>query len=128
MLTWPKSPAEIADRGCGNESFWKTRGAGLLQTIEQYRAHAKTSQLPQADLDWLETEFREFNEANGYPLTLSTTAMPGLKLHAELAAPSFEVTRRYEWETRRKPIRWFFSQLGWPNQKLIDQRSYRRAA
>jgi len=128
MLTWPKSPAEIADRGSGNESFWKTRGAGLLQTIEQYRAHAKTPQLPQADLDWLETEFREFNAANGYPLTLSTTATPGLKLHAELAAPSFEVTRRYEWETRRKPIRWLFSRLGWPNQKLIDQRSYRRAA
>jgi hypothetical protein len=127
MLNWPKPAERITHRYNGNESFWSTRGEGLLDTLAKYKKPAMP-QLPAADLEWLEGEFRDFNEANGYPIHLADSADQTLPFESKLAAPSFEVTRRYIWETSRKPFRWLLAQFGRKNTKLIDQRSWKRAA
>jgi hypothetical protein len=129
MLTWPKSPSHIAQQSGGNDSFWKSRGGGALETIARYSKKPTAPQLSAAELDWLETEFRDFNVANGYPLHLnSAMESPSAMDSSEIDRPSFEVTRRYEWETKRKPLRWLLARLGRRNAKLIDQRSWKRAA
>jgi hypothetical protein len=128
MLTWPKSAEQIADRKNGNGSFWNSRGDGLLETIARYPAESAPPRLPAADLEWLETEFRDFNQGNGYPLHLADAVDVSSTFDGSFGAPSFEVTRRYIWETSRKPFRWILAQLGRRNTKLIDQRSWKRAA
>lgn len=128
MLTWPRPAAQLADRNSGNGSFWNSHGNGLLETIARYRPPAANSGLPAVDLEWLENEFRDFNIASGYPLHWNDAAEPGTTTDGPLASPSFEVTRRYEWETKRKPLRWLLAKLGFRNTKLIEQRSRKRAA
>jgi hypothetical protein len=128
MLTWPKPPERIADRKNGNESFWATRGANLMSTIKQFRDKSAVPLLPADDLSWLETEFRDFNYANGYPLMLKSARGDKDREHSAIQLPSFEVTRRYKWETAQKPFRWLLAQLGRPNTTLIDRRSRKQAA
>jgi hypothetical protein len=129
MLTWPKSPSHVADHSGGNDSFWKTRGSSAVETIARYPKTHPTPRLSVAELHWLETEFRDFNVANGYPLQLKSVTQSPLELgSSEIDRPSFEVTRRYEWENKRKPFRWLLARLGHRNAKLIDQRSWKRAA
>ncbi|MCI0332248.1 MAG: sulfotransferase [Planctomycetes bacterium] len=127
MITWPKPAKQFAHRGNGNESFWASRGEGLMETLARYKPRS-TPRLPAADLDWLEAEFRDFNQANGYPPHLADACESTSALAPPIAVPSFEVTRRYIWETSRKPFRWILAQLGRRNTKLIDRRSWKRAA
>jgi hypothetical protein len=128
MLSWPKPAERIAHYNNGNESFWTTRGEGLLATLARYKA-SRTPRLVPADLDWLEAEFRDYNEANRYPLHMADACEPKADdVAAASTVPNFEVTRRYVWETSRKPFRWLLAQLGRRNTKLIDQRSCKRAA
>jgi len=124
MLHWPKAPEQIADSRWGNETFWNTRGSTLAATLGRYAAQNRRRPMAAEDLDWLETEFREFNLASGYPLTGAWGA-DDRRVHA---SPSFEVTRRYEWETRRKPVRWLLSRLGFRNGPLIERRNVRKVA
>jgi Sulfotransferase family len=127
MLTWPKPAERIVHRNNGNESFWNSRSEGLLETLLRYKPRS-TPRLPAADLEWLETEFRDFHEANGYPLHLAGAAEQELSPSLKIGPPTFEVTRRYIWETSRKPFRWLLAQFGRQNKKLIDQRNWKRAA
>ncbi len=123
MLSWPKAPSQFADRDNGNETFWVTCGSGLLATVTKFQQRARKPSLPTSDLEWLETEFRDYNEENGYPVHLGDACFTTDEVTAQ---PAFEVTRRYDWETRRKPIRWVLSRLGWPNKKLIERRLWKR--
>ncbi len=127
MLTWPKEPECIADRKNGNGSFWSSRNTGLMQTLVRYREKPNGFVLPAADLQWLESEFRDFHELSGYPLHINVAAQTAPESDA-FAGPSFEVTRRYKWETAQKPFRWLLAQLGRRNTTLIDRRSWKRAA
>jgi hypothetical protein len=122
MFAWPKRPAEIADCQWGNQTFWNTRTANLADTLASYAKQAKRVQMPAMDLAWLEDEFREFNAANGYPLHLELPAgdMPASP------PPSFLATRRYQWETARKPVRRLLSMLGFQNRALIERRSVKQ--
>jgi hypothetical protein len=127
MLTWPKAAERIADRKNGNGSFWNSCDTNLLETLAQYRVKPVQQALPSAELDWLESEFRDFNKVCGYPLhwnAAATDELAGVALHE----PRFEVTRRYKWETAQKPFRWLLARLGRPNTTLIDRRSWKRAA
>jgi sulfotransferase family protein len=126
MLAWPKADERIADRKNGNGSFWNSRGRNLTETLAQYRDKPAQQALPVAELDWLETEFRDFNKVSGYPLHWATAIDESAG--ARLPEPRFEVTRRYKWETAQKPFRWLLSRLGRPNQTLIERRSLKRAA
>jgi hypothetical protein len=129
MLTWPKAPQRIADRRNGNDSFWMNRGADLASSLARFRQPRREPELPIADLRWLESQFRDFNEANGYPISLPWAATTDENLsEGVVSAPSFEVTRRYKWETTQKPFRWLMAQLGRRNTTLIERRSWKRAA
>jgi hypothetical protein len=129
MLTWPKAPERIADRRNGNGSFWKNRGIDLESSIGQFRAHPPQPQVSATDLRWLETEFRDFNEANGYPLSMPLAIeASGVIEGGFTGGPNFEVTRRYKWETAQKPFRWLLAQFGQKNTTLIERRSWKRAA
>lgn len=125
MLLWPKPPQQISHLHNGNESFWTTRGAGLLESLAHYQS-PKLPRIAPADLAWLESEFATYNHANGYPLSMPNVAVANIV--NGVPAPNFEVTRRYLWETSRKPLRWLLTRFGRPNTKLIDQRSWKRAA
>jgi len=129
MVRWPKDPSRIADRRNGNESFWTSHGGDLESSIARFRKHRAQPVLPAADLHWLESEFRDYNLANGYPVAFSTSDDASEILSGAFAAtPSFEVTRRYKWETAQKPIRWLLAQFGRRNTTLIERRSWKRAA
>jgi hypothetical protein len=110
MLTWPKDRSLIADTKHGNQTFRDTRGQGLLKSLRPGSDELKPGAIPTADLDWLESEFAEFNRANLYfthvPMPRTENAIP------VRAIPSFEMTRRHKWEIRRKPLRWFMHSLG----------------
>jgi hypothetical protein len=127
MLTWPKAAERIADSKNGNGSFWNCRDTNLLETLAQYRDKPVQQALPAAELDWLESEFRDFNKVCGYPLHWNAAGTDGLE-GAVIHEPRFEVTRRYKWETAQKPFRWLLARLGRPNTTLIDRRSWKRAA
>jgi hypothetical protein len=129
MLTWPKRPEQIADRKNGNGSFWNNRSANLMSSLNTFRKSPALANIPASDLQWLESEFRDYNAVNGYPLSLGATGVSA-SIHEldESAAPSFEVTRRYLWETSRKPLRWLLTHLGRRNTTLIERRSWKRAA
>jgi hypothetical protein len=98
-----------------------------LETLAQYQGKADQQPLPEAELKWLESEFRDFNKVSGYPLhwTVPTSEDSTQGVGNE---PRFEVTRRYKWETAQKPFRWLLSRLGRPNTSLIERRSRKRAA
>jgi hypothetical protein len=127
MITWPKPSEEIADRKNGNGSFWSSRGANLLETLAQYHGKPDQQALPAEELEWLESEFRDFNKVSGYPLHWNV-ATTGDSTQAISNEPRFEVTRRYKWETAQKPFRWLLSQFGRPNTTLIERRSRKKAA
>jgi hypothetical protein len=126
MLRWPKTQADLADAQWGNETFRLTRGGGLLETLGEGRKRSQPPTIPPGDLSWLEREFRQFNIENGYPLVFRAAEM----LASSLAdsRPTFRASRRYDWETKRKPVRWLLSRLGLPYRKLIERRSWKRAA
>jgi len=129
MLTWPKPPEQIADRKNGNDSFWTTREANLLQTLAQYSERSSSPGITKVELEWLESEFRDFNIVSGYPIKFVANCAASMVLTpAEPTEPSFEVTRRYKWETAQKPFRWLLAQFGRRNTTLIERRSWKRAA
>ena len=117
MLNWPKPANQIADAGRGSDSFRRTHGQCLADTLAAYAAK-KPPETPIAagDLNWLENEFREFNEHNDYPLHingLSTTDGPNV-----IQICNFQEMRRYRWELQRRPIRWLLNRLGMPDHSL----------
>lgn len=130
MLTWRKASEDIADHRNGNESFWVTRGADLSSSLMKFCPKREQPCLPAMDLEWLETEFRDFNEANAYPLALPQLSSDETTVHSapDTLPPSFEVTRRYKWETAQKPFRWLLDQLGHRNATLIERRGWKRSA
>lgn len=109
MLTWPKERSQIADTKYGNRTFRATRGRGLLDSLRSSPDTLSPGAIPTADLEWLEAEFAEFNAANNYPAQL---AIARSRTDGERSVPSYEVTRRYTWDSRRKPLRSFMHRLG----------------
>jgi Sulfotransferase family len=114
MLTWPKDSAEIASTKHGNQTFRQTRGQGLLQSLKQGPEDLKPGAIPRLDLEWLETEFAEFNQENGYPEHVHVA--PQSDEDISRAIPNYESTRRHKWEMRRKPLRWFMHSIGFRGQ------------
>lgn len=126
MISWPKRSQDLASTQWGSETFWRTRGGTLLETLSRFQARCPTGAISTNDLRWLEGEFRKFNLENDY---LAGVEVPANRDDDEARAiPSFEATRRYRWETKRKPVRWLLSCLGIPYRKLIERRSLKEAA
>jgi hypothetical protein len=109
MMKWTKQTDQIADVSNGNDSFWQTLGPNLAETLARYAAKKrKPIVIGGGDLVWLENEFSAFNAANDYPAHAACA-----EVNDQSAAPicGFEELRRYEWQIRRKPIRWLLNRL-----------------
>lgn len=126
MLRWPKMPAEIADCRRDDQSFWRVPHDSLVSTVGHYQRQNKPRLIPGVDLEWLEREFREFNELNGYPLTRPDPTTG--EFRDKRLAPSYEVTRRYRWEVQHKPLRWLLATLGFRERSCVKKRAERSAA
>jgi hypothetical protein len=111
MLNWPKRAGEIADVGRGSDSFRKTQGRSLAETLAHYSAQKKNDTfIGSGDLEWLEREFQDFNLGNNYPVHLDMcNSLDDLK---SATICCFQETRRYRWELKWKPIRWLLSCFG----------------
>lgn len=114
MLKWPKDPEAIASTKHGNQTFRQTRGEGLLQSIKPGSDELRPGAIPDSELKWLELEFAEFNQENGYPEHVPMVPTAGVGNGR--AVPNFESTRRHKWEMRRKPLRWFMHSIGFRGQ------------
>jgi hypothetical protein len=122
MLTWPKSADELGPQPGGNDTFLRSRGNSLAETLRRTsQRDAKPASVATDDWHWLEYEFGEFNQLNGYPPELPCPGGPSTS--KQTSWPSFAATRRYRWETKRKPWRRLLSLLGIPNRRLIESRS-----
>lgn len=95
MLTWPKSPEQIAAGGHGSKTFRASRGGSLAETLKADLCAPRASRVPAEDLRWAESEFADYNRALDYPEHLDATACPSGR-----AVPSYELTRRYRHERR----------------------------
>ena len=121
MLTWPKRPDELGKQRGGNESFLRSRGRSLTESLQRHnRASALLNRVAADDWHWLQRKFEEYNRVCGYEPELPC---PGGDSPSSRHGPSFVATRRYQWETRRKPWRRLLSWLGIPNRRLIDSRT-----
>jgi hypothetical protein len=122
MLSWPKPAEELGGQPGGSATFLHSRGSSLQDTLNrQNRPEARSARVAADDWHWLEYTFAEFNEVCGYPPQLPCSGLappPGVG-----GRPSFAATRRYRWETNRKPWRRLLSLLGIPNRRLIESRS-----
>jgi hypothetical protein len=116
MVSWPKDPAEIADTRQGNHTFWSTRETNLVDSIARARKTSGRLRISADDLQWLETEFHEFNVENGYPVRWEASQV--IPCDETLSLPDYRQTYRYKLEIRRRPLRWFLSALGIRDQTL----------
>jgi len=99
MLSWPKSITAIADARHGNHSFLESRSTSLQTSV--HTAHpVAIDDIPTEDLDWLESEFADFNRACQYPAAIARPdhALPGR------ARPSFEASRQHWRKIRSSPL------------------------
>jgi hypothetical protein len=92
MVNWKKTPEQMADAKYGNATFHASRKDTLAATLDPKLAQIKTRHVPPADLEWMESEFADFNADMRYPahVAVEAPATPGI------AAATFEQTRRYE--------------------------------
>lgn len=97
MLTWPKRADHIAFPCNGNETFLKTRGETLHDSVRPSLAKVAVDRIPAAELAWLEREFAEYNADLGYPLTVAANGAAA----DGVLVPRFENTRRYRQLRRR---------------------------
>jgi len=122
MVRWPKRREDIACTQGGNMTFWRTCGCTLGDTVANYARRQTTNmslEVTQRDLEWMESEFSEFNVVNGYRKHLEIAHA----LKKSQAQPRFELSRRYWWELHRTPLRWVSAKLGRGYEKLITARS-----
>ncbi len=101
MLHWPKQKSSILAPIHGNATFRQTCGEDLAETLRPARADLTVDRIPPEDLAWLETEFAEFNQANGYPAQAERrTPWTGT---VQRLIPRWENTRRYR-KRRKNPL------------------------
>ena len=101
MMSWPKSPEQIADASFGNPTFVQSRGIGLTQTLRPELLAVKTDAIPPADLQWIEEHFADMNRAMEYPEHVPCQSTSG---DGQRAVPCFQNTRRYERLQRKNRI------------------------
>ena len=107
MISWPKPLDKFTNLHHGNITFLNSKGGGLLNTLRPEAANNISHPMPAKDLEWLESEFSEFNQVNGYPphrdIPLDSV---------DRLVPGFDVTRRFKWRLRQKPLRMLLYKLG----------------
>lgn len=101
MLLWTKEKRHIAAPVHGNATFRQTRGQSLMETVNASLAGLKVDHIPPDDLAWLETEFAQFNQTEGYP---RHAARQGDWTGPPRALPAWENTRRYKKKHNKNPL------------------------
>lgn len=107
MLEWPKAKEQIADARYGNVNFLASRTGGLLNTIDADFAGQIKGPIADRDLGWLEHTFADYNQACDYPAHRNAPAS-----REGSAMPTFDVTRRSEWNVKRIPPQSWLQRLG----------------
>lgn len=110
MISWPKAPEEITNLRHGNETFRFSKEKGLMNTLQPELADRISHEIPSQDLEWLESEFNDYNRINGYP---PHRDIPHNSV--DRLIPRFEVTRRLKWRLRQKPLRMMLYKMGFKN-------------
>lgn len=107
MISWPKPPEKMSNLHHGNETFRFTKGEGLLGTLRPELADRIIHPIPSQDLKWLESEFSDYNQTNGYP---PHRDIPHVSV--DRLVPTFDVTRRLKWRLHQKPLRLLLYKMG----------------
>lgn len=94
MLTWPKPKAAILDTRHGNRTFRQSRGNNLWDSLHQDPQASGRLAIPGAEHAWLEKEFADFNQVNGYPAHTPVFSSVG---PADADIPRFQMARRVKW-------------------------------
>ncbi len=93
MITWSKGPEAIAYPIGGNDTFRLTREAGdLASTLANYRPQLRVDRISEADLEWLEGTFANYNRIHGYPTRIERSTRKGIAVQSK--PPAFEGTER----------------------------------
>ena len=95
MLSWPKQKDQIAAPRHGSPTFRQSLGGSFRETVKPSLAELRTTNIPPEDLEWLESEFADFNQAFGY--VEHAPPAPGVSWDGRdrRAVPKWENTRRY---------------------------------
>ena len=110
MLTWPKAANDLASSINGNPTFLRSLGPNLAASLQPEKGAISAAGIAREDVEWLEREFREYNEALGYPLRVEPVEGPA----AEVAAggfPAMAVTRRAEQAAYAEKLRQHYTRL-----------------
>jgi hypothetical protein len=93
MATWPKKLTQIAYADRSNETFRASIAGGSLEdaTLRE-RADLPLNAISTTELAWLEEEFADYNEVQGYPAHASAAASRGGD--PLVPAPRYEGTAR----------------------------------
>jgi len=109
MHRWPRPLAPLTDAALPDAGFHRLRGPNLPETLMNYAREPLPDAVAAADLEWLQTDFRQFNVENNYPPVLESLQIWGDLFPARIA--SAEETRRYG-QTHRQPLGWLLHWLG----------------
>jgi hypothetical protein len=107
MIHWQKDLSQIAAASYGNETFLQNQKRSLAESVDPRKMKISTENIPTADLEWMESEFAEFNRIMEYPEHIPATQLES----AARAIPDFKNTRRYERIARKHPLTRFYRKL-----------------
>ncbi len=110
MLTWPKARDQISKPVHGNATFRESRGDSFASTVKSQLADIRVDQIPPGDLEWMEREFTDFNEAMKYPRHVQRKAPWDRAFH--VAEARFENTTRHRRDIKRRKYRLLATAVG----------------
>jgi hypothetical protein len=102
MMSWPKRKEDFAAPAHGSPTFRASLGgaSNFIDAVNPKLSDLKTKNIPPADLDWMESEFAEFNRAMNYIEAAPRVEPSGFS--NSRALPKWENTRRYR--KSQKPL------------------------
>ena len=103
MLTWPKPKSAIFDTRHGNETFRQNCGSSLWDSLRPSGKPLHQLVIPAGENLWLENEFAQYNQVNGYP---AHRALPAAVDAADHDIPCLHVTRRVQWRQQQVPLQY----------------------
>jgi hypothetical protein len=109
MLRWPRPLKALAGIALPDADFHRLRGRNLSETLMSYARQPQADAVATEDLDWLQTEFKQFNVENRYPLVREPLQIWGDLVPTRVA--SSQENRRVD-PLHRRPIGWLLRWLG----------------
>jgi hypothetical protein len=108
MLTWPKPKSAIFDTRHGNETFRQNCGNSLWNSLKPSAKAPHQLAIPASENLWLENEFAQYNQVNGYPAHLDLPSDGDPDDH-DIAC--FSVTRRVHWRKQQVPLQYLLHRV-----------------